>query len=235
MGFAKRAREAGIQILEGVEVTAIDSTGGKVSAVETSDGAWSTPVVVNAAGAWAGSVGGLAGIDVPVLPYRRELFVSEPFGELPESLPIVIDLHVGWYFRREGAGILMSGHKDSHSSFDTYVNWAGLSDVAEIALHRVPALEWATFGSRAWAGSYDVSPDDHAILGPAPEVEGIYLACGFSGHGFQHSPATGRLMAELILDGATSGIDISPLSVTRFVEGSTLVEPLTAHAGTIGG
>jgi sarcosine oxidase subunit beta len=173
-------------------------------------------------------------VDVPVKPYRREIFVSEPFHHLPARLPLVIDVHAGWYFRREGEGILMSGHKDTHSSYDTHVDWSNLARVAEFATHRVPDLQHATFGARAWAGLYEVSPDDHAILGSS-EVEGFFLACGFSGHGFQHSPATGRLMAELLLDGHTTGIDISALSVARFEKGSPLREPLTAHAGTLGG
>jgi sarcosine oxidase subunit beta len=235
MAYARRAKEAGVRILEGVEVTGFGIEGGRVRSVETTSGSWSTSIVVNAAGPWAGPVGRLAGVDVPVRPYRREIFVSEPFDGLPERLPIVIDLHVGWYFRREGGGILMSGQKDHHSSYDTHIDWAGLAHVAGFATHRVPALEAMAFHNRGWAGLYDVSPDDHAILGAVPEVEGFLLACGFSGHGFQHSPATGRLMAELILDGRTTGIDIGPLAVGRFAEGSPLREPLTAHAGTIGG
>jgi sarcosine oxidase subunit beta len=232
--YAKRAREGGVRIREGVEVTAIDTKGGRVRAVETSAGRIETPVVVNAAGPWSGLVGGMAGVDVPVKPYRREIFVSEPFEELPRHFPNVIDLHVGWYFWREGAGILMAGMKDDHSSFQTHVNWDGLAHVAAFATHRHPALERAHFGKRAYAGLYDVSPDDHAILGPT-EVEGFYVATGFSGHGFQHSPATGRLMAELLLTGRTTGIDISPLGIGRFATGALLREPLTAHAGTMSG
>jgi sarcosine oxidase subunit beta len=235
MGYAKRARESGVTIREGVEVTGIEMSGGRVRAVATSGGRVEADIVVNAAGPWSGLVGRLAGIDVPVRPYRREIFISEPFDLLPKHFPNVIDLHVGWYFWREGAGILMSGMKDSHSSFDTHVNWDGLAHVAGFATHRHPALEHAKFGKRAYAGLYDVSPDDHAILGAVPELENFYLACGFSGHGFQHSPATGRLMAELLLDGRTSGIDISSLSVTRFATGALLREPLTAHAGTMSG
>ena len=141
-----------------------------------------------------------------------------------------------WVWALAGvAGILMSGMKDSHSSFDTHVDWDGLAHVAEFATHRHPALAHAQFGKRAYAGLYDVSPDDHAILGRAPGVEGLYLACGFSGHGFQHSPATGRLMAELLLDGRTTGIDITPLGLERFATGALLREPLTAHAGTMSG
>ena len=232
--YAKRAREGGVRIREGVEVTAIDTQGGRVRAVETSAGRIETPVVVNAAGPWSGLVGRMAGIDVPVKPYRREIFVSEPFDELPRHFPNVIDLHVGWYFWREGAGILMAGMKDDHSSFQTHVNWDGLAHVAEFATHRHPALERAQFGKRAYAGLYDVSPDDHAILGRT-DVEGFYVATGFSGHGFQHSPATGRLMAELLLTGRTTGIDITPLGIGRFATGALLREPLTAHAGTMSG
>jgi sarcosine oxidase subunit beta len=234
--YAARARQGGVRIFENVRATGISVASGRVSGVQTELGRIDTRCVVNAAGPWAAEIGAMAGIDVPVKPYRREIFVSEPFPpEVIGRIPLVIDLRTGWYFRREGAGILMSGAKDSRSSFDTYVDWAGLPRIAAIAVQRMPVLEHARFGSRAWAGLYDVSPDDHAILGVVPGVEGYYCANGFSGHGFQHSPATGRLMAELILDGVTRGIDIGPLSITRFASGALLNEPLTAHAGTIAG
>lgn len=233
--YARRARDGGVRIFEGVEVTAIDTSGGKVRGVETSAGFWATGAVVNAAGPWSSQIGALAGVEVPVKPYRREIYVSEPFDGVPKRMPNVIDLHVGWYFLREGAGILMSGVKDSHTSYETHVAADGLAQVAEFATHRMPALAAARFGKRAYAGLYDVSPDDHAILGMSPEVAGFYLATGFSGHGFQHSPATGRLMAELLLDGRTTGIDIAPLGIERFRTGALLYEPLTAHAGTLSG
>jgi len=235
-GFARRARDGGVQIREGIEVIAVDARGGRIHAVETTAGHIETPVVVNAAGAWAGLLGHMVGVDIPVKPYRRELFVSEPVAleDIPE-VPLVIDLHVGWYFRREGAGILMSGAKDAHSSFDTHVDWAGLPRIADYATTRMPPLASVRFGNKAWAGLYDVSPDDHAILGAVPEVAGLYCANGFSGHGFQHSPATGRAIAELILDGRVRDLDIDPLSITRFQSGNLLAEPLTAHAGSFAG
>lgn len=232
--FARRAREAGVQIREGSEVIGIDTRGDRVQAVETLHGRIETRVVVNAAGPWAGLVGRMAGVDVPVRPYRRELFVSEPFDALPE-IPLVIDLATGWYVRREGPGVLMAGAKDDHSSFLTHVDWAGLPRIAEYATHRLPPLAGARFGARAWAGLYDVSPDDHAILGPVPGLPGLYCANGFSGHGFQHSPTTGRVMAEWILDGHVTGPDVAPLQITRFRTGALLSEPLTAHAGTFAG
>jgi len=234
--FARRAREGGVQIREGIEVLGIDTRGDRVQAVETTDGRMETRVVVNAAGAWAGVVGKMAGLDVPVKGYRRELFVSEPVSlDVIPEVPLVIDLQVGWYFRREGAGILMSGARDTHPSFDTHVDWAGLPRIAEFATWRMPPLAGVRFGDKAWAGLYDVSPDDHAIIGTVPSVAGFYCANGFSGHGFQHSPATGRVLSELILDGHVSGLDVAPLSITRFRSGALLSEPLTAHAGSFAG
>jgi sarcosine oxidase, subunit beta len=234
--FARHARGGGVQIREGVEVVAIDTRGDRARAVETATGRIETRVVVNAAGAWAGQIGRMAGVDVPVQGYRRELFVSEPVSlDVIPDVPLVIDLQVGWYFRREGAGILMSGARDTHASFDTHVNWSGLPRIAEFATWRMPPLAGVRFGDKAWAGLYDVSPDDHAIVGPVPGVAGFVCANGFSGHGFQHSPATGRIIAELILDGHASGYDIAPLSIKRFAAGQLLSEPLTAHAGSFAG
>lgn len=231
--FARSAREGGVQIREGVEVIGIDTRGDRVNAVETTIGRIETRALVNAAGPWAAHVGRMAGVDVPVKGYRREIFVSEPTDVVAE-IPLVIDLAVGWYFRREGPGILMSGAKDSFSSFSTHVDWSGLPKIAEYATWRMPPLVNVRFGDKAWAGLYDVSPDDHAILGAVPSVAGLYCANGFSGHGFQHSPATGRAMASLLLDGRVEGLDIAPLSITRFSSGALLSESLTAHAGSLG-
>ena len=233
--FARRARAGGVEIRERSPVTSIEVAEGRVQAVVTAAGRLATRRVVIASGAWAGPVGRLAGVELPVQPYRRELFVSEPFDALPAQIPLVIDLHVGWYVRREGPGVLMSGARDTEPSFNTHVDWGGLPRIAALASHRLPALASARFGGRAWAGLYDVSPDDHAIMGPVPEVDGLYCAVGFSGHGFQHSPAAGRLMAELVLDGRTTGIDIRPLGLERFARGELLHEPLTAHAGSFAG
>jgi len=234
--FALKAREGGVTILEGADVVAIGIGGGRVESVKTRSDTFHTNVVVNAAGPWAASVGSLAGVKVPVRPYRREIFVSEPFPrDLIGDCPLVIDLEVGWYFRREGEGILIAGSKDKESSFETHIDWNNLPNIADVASHRVPILANARFGQRAWAGLYDVSPDDHAILGAVPAVPGFYCANGFSGHGFQHSPATGRILADLIIDGKADGFDISPLSISRFETGQLLKEPLTAHAGSMGG
>ena len=228
--FARRAREGGVRIAEGVTVTAIDTSAGAVRAVDTTSGRVETAAIVNAAGPWAALVGRLAGVDIPVTPYRRTTFISEPFDGVPARIPLVIDLHVGWDFQREGEGIYLSGTKDAHPSFDLGVDWDGLAWSLEHALHRVPAFERLRVGKKAYAGLYDTSPDAHAILGPVPGIDGLHVACGFTGHGFQHSPAIGRVVAEQMLDGRTTGIDITPLSIDRFRTGALLAEPLTVAA-----
>jgi sarcosine oxidase subunit beta len=102
-----------------------------------------------------------------------------------------------------------------------------MAEASENAMYRVPVLEKARI-ARGWAGLYEISPDHHAILGRVPEIEGLVLANGFSGHGFQHSPAVGKVISELIIDGKATTIDISSLSIERFKRGDLLVEPMTA-------
>jgi len=225
-GFARGARRGGVKILEETEVAQILLNGDQVAGVRTSLGDISSPVVVNAAGPYAGEVGKMAGVEVPVRPYRRQLFFTGPFPHIPDPIPLVIDFHRGWYFRREGTGLLISGPKDNFPSFNLNVDYDAMVEVAENSIYRVPIMEKAEI-DRGWAGSYEISPDNHAILGEFPGLKGFFLANGFSGHGFQHSPAVGKVLAELIL-GEKPSIDISCLSVERFVRGELIREPLTA-------
>jgi sarcosine oxidase subunit beta len=233
--YAKRAKAGGVDIRTGVEVTGIDVSGGRVRAVETSQGRIETTLVVDAAGPWAADVGRLAGVEVPVQPYRRTVFISEPFDGLPPRMPILIDMHRGWAVVQEGARFYMLGSVDRASSYDLTIDWDSLEWSIGIALHRLPQLARAQFGNKAFAGLYDVSPDNHAILGRVPDVDGFLLACGFSGHGFQHSPATGRIIADLIVDGRVEWIDVGALSVTRFRDGKLIREGMTAYAEVLEG
>ena len=227
-GFVQAAKDRGVRVVEGAEVVAIETAGGRVQAVRLADGErCATPIVVDAAGPWSGQVGALAGLDMPVRPFRREIYVSEPFPELPPG-PLVIDLHTNWYYRREGERVLMAGVADRESSWKTALDWSRLPEVAQTAVHRVPALARAAFTS-GWAGSYDISPDSHALLGGFPELDGFICACGFSGHGYMHSPATGLLVSELILDGKATSLDVVPLAPTRFRDGRPNHETLTTH------
>lgn len=225
-GFVKGARRGGVKIHENTEVHQILCDGGKVTGVRTSKGDIFAPIVVNASGPYAGEVGKMAGIEVPVRPFRRQLFFTAPFPWIPDPIPLVIDFHRAWYFRREGASLLLSGPKDNFPSFNVNVDYDAMVEVAENSMYRVPILEKAEI-NRGWAGSYEISPDNHAILGEAPGLEGFFLANGFSGHGFQHSPAVGQVLAEIIL-GKEPSIDISPLSLERFRKGELIREPLTA-------
>lgn len=227
-GFARGARKLGARLLEGVEVTDIRAAAGRVIGIETSTGHLvTTDWVVNATGPHAARLAAMAGLDLPVRPYRRQLFFTDPFEDLPEQFPLTIDLELGWYMRREGKGLLLSGPQDSESSFNEKVDFDSQEWTAERSLHRCPVLERARI-VRGWAGLYDVSPDHHAIIGEFPELRGFVCANGFSGHGFQHSPAAGLAVAELIVEGRATTIDIYPLRPTRFREGDLIHEPLTA-------
>ena len=227
-GFAARAKQLGADIREGVEVIGIHAKNRKIQAVETSTGERIlTPMVVNAAGPYAARIADMVGLALPVRPLRRQLFFTDPIESLPMQLPMVIDLEYGWYMRREGRGLLLAGPQDSESSFNEGVDFEGQEWTAERSLHRIPLLEHASI-ARGWAGLYEISPDHHAIIGAFPELEGFICANGFSGHGFQHSPAAGILVAELIVDGEAKSLDLHPLRPQRFQEGDLIFEPLTA-------
>jgi sarcosine oxidase subunit beta len=225
-GFMARAIERGVQLWRGAEVTGIYTDHSTVSGVLTSNGGVSTPVVVNAAGPWAVAIARMAGVDLPVEPLRRMLVLSEPFPGLPEGLPMMIDMSSGWHFRQEGLGILMAwAGSDQQPGFRTDFDPAFIEPVLTHAAARVPDFaNLAVNPRRCWAGLYAMSPDHHAILGPAPDLRGFYFANGFSGHGVMHSPATGRILADLIVHGQTHIIDAQDLNVQRFAEGRAIEE-----------
>lgn len=223
MGFAKAAQAAGARIYRETEVTGIEVQAGRVAAVQTTKGTIATRTVVNAAGPHARAVGKMAGLDVPVLPFRRHIFITEPViptvkspKAAPPSRIMVIDFETSFYFHREGPGILFGmSDPDEPSSFDTTVNWEFLEKVNSVAVQRLPVLAEAGI-AHAWAGLYEMTPDAMPIIGLARQVEGCFLIAGFSGHGFQHSPAAGRILAELVATGQAQHCDITPFSFDRF-------------------
>src|SRR3954452_5337256 len=217
MGFAKTAQSLGVGVERDVEVTGIAVHGGRVSAVETTRGTIETRVVVNAAGPYARGIGRMAGAEVPVDPIRRHIFIAA--GVAPPAVPsshiMVIDFDTTFYFHREGAGLLFGmGERHETPTFDTTVQWDFLPQVIDVAITRLPALAEASV-SHAWAGLYEMSPDGNPILGAAAGVDGLYLINGFSGHGFQHSPAAGRILADIIT-GQDPRFDLTPFSAARF-------------------
>jgi glycine/D-amino acid oxidase-like deaminating enzyme len=225
-GFMTAACEHGATLWRGVEVTGIDVDRQSVAGVRTSNGNVAARTVVNAAGAWAAPVAGMAGIDLPVVPLRRMLVPTEPFAGLPERLPMVIDMATGFHFRPEGVGLLMAWNDPEETpGFQTAFDPAFIEKILTRAVDRVPCFENLQVNPRrAWAGLYEVTPDHHAIIGPAPGLPGLFLANGFSGHGVMHSPATGRITADLILHGSTGLLDASDLGLQRFAEGRLLEE-----------
>ena len=229
MGFMLSAREKGVRLWLDTSVTGIGLEAGvtrRITGVHTSRGFVSTHVVVNAAGAWAAQVAEMAGAELPVEPLRRQLVPTEPFDHLPKRFPMVIDMSTGFHFRREGKGILLAWNDPEETpGFKTDFDGAFVEKILTHAASRVPVLSEAEVNPRrAWAGLYEMTPDHHAIIGPAPNVEGLYFVNGFSGHGVMHSPASGRITADLILHGRSDLIDARQLGVERFTSGKLLEE-----------
>jgi sarcosine oxidase subunit beta len=228
MGFMLKARERGVRLWLDTQVTGIEiePKTRRVVGVMTARGFVSTPIVVNAAGPWAAEVARLAGAALPVEPLRRQLVPTEPFDGLPKRFPMVIDMSTGFHFRREGKGILLAWNDPEETpGFKTDFDPGFVEKILTRAADRVPSLIEAEVNPRrAWAGLYEMTPDHHAIIGPAPNVAGLYFVNGFSGHGVMHSPASGRITADLILNGRSDLIDTTQLNVERFASGRLLEE-----------
>jgi sarcosine oxidase subunit beta len=218
MGYLNRARELGVRLRRNTAATGFRIEGGRVIAVQTSAGSVACEVVVNAAGPWAGEVAALAGLGVPVQPYRRNIYVTEPFPLLPAGIPMTVDVGSGFYMRKEQENVLFGMSNPAEPpSHNTMVDWDWLDTVLEAGLRRFPILERAGLAEKlCWAGSYEITPDHMPILGRHPEITNYVDASGFSGHGVMHAPATGLLIAEEILDGRAHTINIDDLRITRF-------------------
>jgi sarcosine oxidase subunit beta len=213
--YAAQARARGVRIVEGTPVTGIVVERGRVAGVLTPAGTIATRLVVNAAGPWAPLVGRMVGLELPVDPRRRHIFVTDAFDGIRHPLPLVTDTGSGFYCRSEQGAILMSpGDIGEVTEYEARVDWSVLELAVEKAVRRIPALEHAQV-RHAWAGLRPLTPDGRAILDWAPGVEGLYLAVGFCGHGFQHSPGVGATVAEVLLDGRST-LDIHDLRLGRF-------------------
>ncbi|MFB6269271.1 MAG: NAD(P)/FAD-dependent oxidoreductase [Halobacterium sp.] len=232
-GYAAGCRDVGVDIRTKTAVTdvLVEENGGErvVTGVETDEETLHADFVVNAAGAWSPKLAAMADVDLPIEPHRRQAAVVEPTQPVPETVPLTIDLDSGVYFRpeREGAAIVGGhfGDGDTEVDPDRYsesmdIDWA--AEAVERAAANAAYFDGDTRIKRGWAGLYALTPDNHAIL--EETVPGFVTAAGFSGHGFQHAPATGKLVAELCVGGEFSLTDVSALSSDRFEEGSDLVE-----------
>jgi len=198
--LVRRAVELGVELREGEDARDLDRD-----------------VLVVAAGPWSGEL-----VELPIRPLARQLLETEPL-ELPERLPMVVEAETGFHFRRRGERIVIAmADTAPRWGTDTTVDESVFDDRLERLAHRYPAAAGTRIG-RAWAGLYDMTPDAHPILGRVGE--GLYSACGFSGHGFMQSPAVGRAVAEEIL-GLEPTFDLTPYRLDRFERGAVFPEQL---------
>ena len=219
-GYVSAARELGVTVLKGCEVTGFESTDGRVSAVTTSKGTIACAQVVCAAGAWSGLIGEAAGVDLPVRPLRREIMVSEPVDQAAlgidlSQMPFTIDFSTSFYVHPEGQGLLFGCPDETDEwSFDDKRNPDWLPTLAELIESRAPGLGDVEV-KHGWAGLYEMTPDHNALIGEAEELTGFFYACGFSGHGFLMGPAVGEVVADL-MTGRQPFVDVSGLDKRRF-------------------
>jgi sarcosine oxidase subunit beta len=203
-----RAAALGVEVREGVD------------AAELARGA---EAVVIACGPWSAALGAELGVELPVRPLCRQLVAVASPGPLPERLPMVVEAESGFHFRRRGDRLVLAmADAEPRWGFETEVDESVLDDRLERLVRRFPAAAGGQI-DEAWAGLYDMTPDAHPILGRV--ADGVYAACGFSGHGFMQSPAVGRALAEEILDGASS-LDLDPYRLERFARGAAFPETL---------
>jgi sarcosine oxidase, subunit beta len=225
IGFMAWAAAHGATLWKNATVTAIARRGGSFEVATTRDTV-STPAVVNCAGAWAAEIAAMVGIDLPVEPLRRMLVPTEPFDGFPHTAPMIIDMSNGFHFRPESRGFLLAWNDPEETpGYKMDFEPAFIEKILTRAADRVPAFESVAVNpKRACAGLYEMTPDHHPILGESPDVPGFFFANGFSGHGVMHSPATGKVLSDLVLTGRTDLIDAKLLNFSRFAEGRMIRE-----------
>jgi sarcosine oxidase, subunit beta len=225
IGFMAWASDHGATLWKNATVTGITRENGSFQ-VATSRETVSTRIVVNCAGAWSAFIAKMVGVDLPVEPLRRMLVPTEPFDRFPHTAPMIIDMSTGFHFRPEARGFLLAWNDpDETPGYRTDFEPSFIEKILTRAADRVPVFEnVAVNPKRAWAGLYEMTPDHHPILGESPEVPGFFFANGFSGHGVMHSPATGKILSDLILLAKTDLIDASLLNFSRYAEGRTIHE-----------
>lgn len=221
--YAKAAKRLGVEIYTNTEVLGIKVEKGKIKGVITNNGEISTNIVVNAAGGHAKQIGEMAGVNLPIYAERHQILVTEPVE--PMQGPMVMGFALNIYCQQTPHGSFIMGRGDSNEPRDLRVtsSWQFLDKMCKTTKELLPPLGELRI-VRQWAGLYTMTPDKHPIYGAVKELEGFYLALGFSGHGFMLGPMTGLLIAEQIL-GEKNTIDISKLTLERFEKGELVFEP----------
>lgn len=215
LGYASAARRLGARLVTGCEVRGIDAAGNQLPTVRTNRGDIRTGTVICAAGAWSAQVGAMAGVELPVVPLRRQIVVTEAVPGLPAELPMTIDFGTTFYFHSEGPGLLVGmSDPDEKPGFHLNRTDTWIPRLTEAMARRAPALLDVGLTS-GWAGLYEVTPDHNALIGEADGVSRFLYATGFSGHGFLQGPAVGEVIRDLYLD-REPFVDVTPLSADRF-------------------
>jgi sarcosine oxidase subunit beta len=214
-GYAAGARTHGAAVLTGREAIAIEADDGAVRGVLTDEGTIATGAVVVAAGVWSPTIARTAGVELPVDPVFREVVTTAPVAALPDRIPLTVDFTTGFYFHREGPGLLIGmADRNQQPGFDAPTDPDWLEHVTEVAARRAP--DFLEMGiAHGWKGYYEVSPDHNGLVGEAPGVERLLYATGFSGHGFMQAPAIGEIVRDLYL-GREPFVDVTPLAAERF-------------------
>jgi sarcosine oxidase subunit beta len=223
MGYINASKRHGCLALNNIEVVDIQKESGRITGVMTNQGFISTPVVVNAGGPWAGNIGKMAGLSIPIKPLMRQWLTTTPVPDLPDDFPFMIDFSKSLYFHTEGKGLLTGmSNPNQKFGFDQNVDPDWELTHIQAAIERFPALEDVGLSSHL-AGLYEVTPDSHPIIS-GTSLTGFYLVAGFSGHGFMHGPAAGKCMSELVIHGTSTTVDVSMLDLARFKENRLIYE-----------
>jgi sarcosine oxidase subunit beta len=227
--FLARAREMGAEFLPRTRVTAFNIEGVRARGVATDKGDFEAPVVISAAGPWSVPLFRDVGFDLPIEPEFHRVAILQNAPGMKAGGCALIDSACLVYLRSEGDGMTLIGeftgaHGLDPDDFPQSLSQEDLAEIALLGARRVPALENSGV-VRGVTGMYDVSPDYRPLLGRTPGVEGLYMACGFSGMGYKISPAVGLTMAELIVDGRGKTVDISIFDPARFAAGNLIRAP----------
>ena len=224
LGYASGARLLGASLVTGCRVVGIDAVGNEIRAVRTTRGVVETPTVICAAGAWSAGLAAMVGVDLPVIPLRRQIVVTDAIPGLPTDLPMTIDFGSTFYFHREGPGLLIGmSDPEEEPGFHLDRSEAWLPRLTAAIEHRAPSLLDVGLAS-GWAGLYENTPDHNALIGEADGITRFLYATGFSGHGFLQGPAIGEVIRDLYL-GRKPFVDISPLHARRFHSSPTHNSP----------
>jgi sarcosine oxidase subunit beta len=222
--YARRARDLGATVLTATAATGIEVAGGRVKSVHTREGRIETPIAVVAAGLWSTRLLATLGLDIPLIATRHQVITIRRPEDLVPSHPAVGDILQEFSFRPDSTNLTLIGAGEEEVDLDTYNQGVDLALVEEVftkLAHRMPAMSQGFFRG-GWSGLFDVTPDWHPIIDRVEGVDGLFCAVGFSGHGFKLAPMVGVAMAELVLEGRATSVDIAPLRMGRFRDGDLL-------------